>query len=231
MTDAFFDGYDANFFKLHNNADHAQAYDKLAAIVYSVLRPKSVIDVGAGCGNLLSRLYELSGQTLVYDAVDAPQCRQAIYDAGTEIPIEKYWWRDLRYPQPVFPITHDNPNPGLSDYTRPNAVTTPPYDLAISVEVAEHLPADSAVSYLKFLTDMSDTVLFSGAVPGQGGVGHVNEQEWTYWLSFFNTFGYYYDAHTTNRIREALHGKLAPIWWYEYVGVFRRKTEPLGVDK
>jgi hypothetical protein len=39
------------------------------------------------------------------------------------------------------------------------------FDLAISGEVAEHLPA----TLVGTLTSVSDVVLFSAAIPGQGG--------------------------------------------------------------
>src|SRR5699024_10679550 len=50
------------------------------------------------------------------------------------------------------------------------------FDLAMSLEVAEHLPASAARTFVKSLTAQSDFVLFSAAVPHQGGRHHVNEQ-------------------------------------------------------
>ena len=49
------------------------------------------------------------------------------------------------------------------------------YDLAISFEVAEHIPRENADVFIDNITRLSDVVAFSGAIPGQGGVGHVNE--------------------------------------------------------
>ncbi|GHT88973.1 hypothetical protein FACS1894137_17620 [Spirochaetia bacterium] len=64
------------------------------------------------------------------------------------------------------------------------------YDLAISLEVAEHLPEKSAVSFVDALTKSSDFVLFSAAIPFQGGTEHVNEQWLDYWNHLFNEKGY-----------------------------------------
>jgi hypothetical protein len=64
------------------------------------------------------------------------------------------------------------------------------YDLAISLEVAEHLSATRAAAFVKFLTDSSDAVLFSAAIPHQGGRGHVNEQWPVYWAELFRGHGY-----------------------------------------
>ena len=50
------------------------------------------------------------------------------------------------------------------------------YDLVESVEVAEHLPIESADAFVASLTRHSDAVLFSAALPGQSGKGHLNEQ-------------------------------------------------------
>ncbi len=64
------------------------------------------------------------------------------------------------------------------------------FDLAISLEVAEHLPEKSAHDFVNLLTNLSDFVLFSAAIPYQGGLGHVNEQWPSYWISFFENYGY-----------------------------------------
>ncbi len=65
------------------------------------------------------------------------------------------------------------------------------YDLALCLEVLEHIPEAYASKAIQLLTSLSDKILFSAAVPGQGGVNHVNEQWQTYWANLFQTFGYY----------------------------------------
>jgi len=64
------------------------------------------------------------------------------------------------------------------------------FDLAISLEVAEHLPKKYANDFIHLLTTLSDFVLFSAAIPFQGGLGHVNEQWPNYWISIFENYGY-----------------------------------------
>lgn len=64
------------------------------------------------------------------------------------------------------------------------------YDLTICLEVAEHLEPDRARSFVEDLTETSETILFSAAIPMQGGVGHVNEQWPAYWVEMFEAFGY-----------------------------------------
>ncbi len=65
------------------------------------------------------------------------------------------------------------------------------YDLSISLEVAEHLPENSAETFITNLCEASNVVLFSAAVKGQGGVGHINEQFLSYWQKIFSKKGYF----------------------------------------
>lgn len=64
------------------------------------------------------------------------------------------------------------------------------FDLAISLEVAEHLSINSADVFVKTICSLSDTVLFSAAIPNQGGQNHINEQEPNYWIEKFQREGY-----------------------------------------
>jgi SAM-dependent methyltransferase len=59
------------------------------------------------------------------------------------------------------------------------------FDLVQSLEVAEHLPAAKAGQFIDTLTAHGSHVLFSAAVPGQGGENHVNEQPLNYWRAIF----------------------------------------------
>lgn len=61
----------------------------------------------------------------------------------------------------------------------------PRYDLAVCLEVAEHLPEERAADLIAGLVTSAPVVLFSAAVPGQGGVGHVNEQWLDHWADLF----------------------------------------------
>lgn len=65
------------------------------------------------------------------------------------------------------------------------------FDLCLCLEVAEHLPESSAELLIRNLCRLSDKILFSAAIPMQGGVGHENEQWQSYWAALFAKFGYY----------------------------------------
>jgi hypothetical protein len=64
------------------------------------------------------------------------------------------------------------------------------FDLVICLEVAEHLPKTRAESFVDDLTELGDLILFSAAIPYQGGTGHINEQPVSYWVNLFDRRGY-----------------------------------------
>lgn len=64
------------------------------------------------------------------------------------------------------------------------------FDVAVSLEVAEHLPPARAAGFVDDLTALAPIVVFSAAIPGQGGTGHVNEQWPSYWTDLFNAHGF-----------------------------------------
>ena len=64
------------------------------------------------------------------------------------------------------------------------------YDLSVCLEVGEHLPDASAASLVETLTNAAPAVLFSAAIPLQGGSHHVNEQWPAYWAEKFAARGY-----------------------------------------
>ena len=63
-------------------------------------------------------------------------------------------------------------------------------DLAMSLEVAEHLSPARASSFVEDLCGSAPCVLFGAAIPGQNGVGHINEQWQSYWAKLFEARGF-----------------------------------------
>jgi hypothetical protein len=86
------------------------------------------------------------------------------------------------------------------------------FDLVQSLEVAEHLPEASARGFVASLVRHGDVVLFSAAVPGQGGEHHVNEQPPEYWRGLFAEQGY----DCFDFLREQLRGRREVRPWYRY---------------
>jgi len=65
------------------------------------------------------------------------------------------------------------------------------FDLAVTTEVIEHIPQKKEKNFVDNCCRASDFVLFSGAVPYQGGVGHVNEQWLEHWSALFQRNGFH----------------------------------------
>ncbi len=129
------------------------------------IQPQSVIDIGCGIGTFLH----------VCKALGVPEV----------LGIDGDWVdRNLLFRQ----IEPDEFR--VVDLARCMPLELPKYDLALCLEVAEHLDHSSAEALVQTLVASSDFVLFSAAVPGQGGFRHVNEQWPQYWSDLFSAHGY-----------------------------------------
>ena len=135
---------------------------QIVPLLLEWLQPKSVVDVGCGLGAWLSVFRELGIQDCLGMDGDYVDYRQL------QIPANIFLAKDLAQP--------------LKLDRR--------FDLAISLEVAEHLPAESASTFVQSLVGLADVVLFSAAVPFQGGTGHINEQWAGYWIELFKQWNY-----------------------------------------
>jgi len=78
-------------------------------------------------------------------------------------------------------ITHDATQPW-----RPGR----PYELAVCVEVAEHLPASAMQTLVGSITGAAPVCVFSAAAPLQGGIGHLNERVPADWARAFAAAGF-----------------------------------------
>ena len=96
------------------------------------------------------------------------------------------------------------------------------YDLAISLEVAEHLSEKTAIRFIESLVTSSDFILFSAAIPFQGGTGHINEQWPDYWAGMFNERGYV----ALDFVRRNIwNDKQIPTWYRQNILVFVKKEQ------
>ncbi|WP_338045789.1 GtrA family protein [Parasedimentitalea marina] len=86
------------------------------------------------------------------------------------------------------------------------------FDLAQSLEVGEHLAENASKALVESLTRHADRVLFSAAVPGQGGEFHINEKPLSFWQDLFASHGYTpFDC-----VRPQLKGTAGVEPWYRY---------------
>lgn len=75
------------------------------------------------------------------------------------------------------------------------------FDVVFSIEVAEHLTPELGDRLVEFLVSMAPIVLFTAATPGQGGIGHINEQPHQYWHERFARCGYRVDLAASESLR------------------------------
>ncbi len=135
------------------------------AIIPLVLRAtgaRSVVDVGCGVGTWLAACAKHGIED--YLGIDGYHVDADLL----QIPRDHFRMADLRQP---FKIERF-------------------YDLALSVEVAEHLPPEAGPALVNQLTSTAPAVLFSAAIPGQSGPGHINERWPSYWADLFAAQGH-----------------------------------------
>ena len=97
------------------------------------------------------------------------------------------------------------------------------FDVAISMEVAEHLPGAAAYCYVGLLTRLSPVIVFTAAPPGQGGTDHVNEQPPSYWILKFQQHGFEHDKELSQRWRENWKaGGDVQGWYHQNLMIFQR---------
>jgi SAM-dependent methyltransferase len=136
---------------------------KILPIAFDEQEIKSIVDVGCGTGTWLAVARELG--------VD-----RAVGYEGT--------WVDQGM------MDHSDIVLRHIDLSYNEIVAEEKFDMAISLEVAEHLPEERADKFVAQLCSLSERVLFSAAVPMQGGKSHINEQWQSYWAKKFHEFGY-----------------------------------------
>jgi cyclopropane fatty-acyl-phospholipid synthase-like methyltransferase len=131
-------------------------------VVFDLTKPKSVVDFGCGVGTWLVTAKRLGAEHCL--GLEGSWVKtQPLAAADLEV-------RDTDLEQTV----------SLKER----------FDLAMSLEVAEHLSPQRADSFVADLCKASDVVLFSAAAPGQDGDGHQNEQWPSYWAERFIRQGY-----------------------------------------
>jgi SAM-dependent methyltransferase len=131
-------------------------------IVFELCHPRSAIDVGCLFGAW------------------AAECRRLGVDQVVAVDGDYISVSDLLIPSDAF-VAHDLSRPlGLERK----------FDLAISLEVAHYLPETRAGGFVADLCELAPLVLFSAAIPHQGGAGHVNEQWPGWWAQRFAEHGY-----------------------------------------
>lgn len=135
---------------------------KILGYVVPRFRPGSIVDVGCGVGLWLQAAMELEVRDVV--GIDG----EWLDPAKVVVPAENVVRMDLERP---FSLGRR-------------------FDLALCLEVAEHLSPGAADGLVESLVRHANVVLFSAAVPHQGGPGHLNEQWPDWWAERFAAHGF-----------------------------------------
>jgi SAM-dependent methyltransferase len=155
--------YNDEFYSRLHDDSLAESSKIIFELLLTYITVESVIDVGCGTGVYL----------------------KYFYDKGIEVKgVDGAWVPDeyLAIPKDKFFIAAD---------LNKKFTINQKFDLAISIELAEHLKPQRAESFVKDLTRLSDIVLFSAAIPMQGGRAHINEKFPEYWADKFYRLGYF----------------------------------------
>ena len=153
----------ANTIYVHDEVTHnSSAAEQVLPILFETYNPTSIIDVGCGLGNWIEVAKRLTGAQII--GVDGNYVNRKLLKIDENEFVEQ-------------------------DLTKPFNLNKK-FDLAICLEVAEHLPESSAVGFIQSITNHADVIMFSAALPGQGGQNHINEQWPSYWQEHFNNCGF-----------------------------------------
>jgi len=143
---------------IHDDIVHNfSAAREILPLVFSIYKPSNILDVGCGTGTWLKVAQDLGINQI--QGIDGSYVDRSML----KINEDNFYEHDL--------------NTSFNLHKK--------FDLAICLEVAEHLYPTAAGDLITSLTQHSDVILFSAALPGQGGQRHINEQWPSYWQKLF----------------------------------------------
>jgi SAM-dependent methyltransferase len=179
--------YDAAFYQDLRALSYRSARE-VVPLVLQMMRVNSACDVGCGVGTWLQVFREAGVADVI--GIDGEYIPKHLL----QIPAVSFHAMDLR-----------------------QRIALPrSFDLALSLEVAEHLPESRAPSFVEDLTRLAPVILFSAAIPGQGGRGHINEQWQLYWSGMFADCGYV----TCDFLRPKIWRNRKIAYWYRQNSLF-----------
>lgn len=167
--------------EMHN----LDAPNEIVPKIMELINPKSVVDIGCGLGTFL-KVFKKEGAIRIL-GLDGSWCK-----------------KDLLF---------KNISQGefLEVNMEEQISINQTFDLAVCLEVAEHISESRAAGFVKDLTQLSDYILFSAAIPKQGGDHHYNEQWLEYWISHFEKSGFkVYDV-----LKPFFWNNQKIFWWYK----------------
>jgi hypothetical protein len=174
--------YDTAFFDALRHGTIESAA-QVVPILVADLQPDSVVDVGCGEGIWLSAFSDMGVDDVVGIDGDWVDPRRLA------IPKERFVESNLEQP---FSLDRR-------------------FGLALSLEVAEHLPPSSAEGFVASLANLASLIVFSAAIPLQGGTNHQNERWPEYWAELFSRHAFL----PIDWIRPKIWRDHRVEWWYK----------------
>lgn len=190
--------YDVEFFREWglHNDKYISSAQKIVSILHEQLKPSTLVDVGCGCGVYSHEFIKRGVPVLSIDGVRPP-------------------------PEECFPVKIE-----IQDLSIPFEHAGSPFDYALCLEVAEHIPEMYVGIFLENLIKLSDKIILSAAPPHQGGHHHVNEQPKRYWVQKMSEKGFTYNRKQTGVLQE-IFKKNKPdfMWMAEHISIYK-KNQP-----
>jgi SAM-dependent methyltransferase len=191
--------YNSEFFDRQRDGSRRSAVIAVPLLI-DLFEPRSVLDVGCATGVWLSVFREHGVEDIL--GIDGPWVEQR----QREIP--DAFFRECNLAQPL--------------------ALERTFDLALCLEVAEHLPAEAAPGLVQSLTALAPVVVFSAAIPGQGGEGHINERWPSFWSRYFAAHGYVCFTGLRHRLWPA---DAVEFWYRQNMLCFVAESRPDLVDR
>jgi SAM-dependent methyltransferase len=171
----------------------------LVPMVVALIHPSSVLDVGCGRGAWLYEFKSLGVEKIV--GLDGDYLNPST----------------LLFPAECFRAI---------DLGGKFEIPAERFDLAVCLEVAEHLPKRGSRNLVQHLTSAAPQVLFSAAPPGQWARGHTNCQPLSYWRAIFESFGF----RLLDPFRPKLRDDRRVAWWYRQNTVLFATPEAIAAN-
>lgn len=160
--------YSKKFYEImisNNNINNKSSAKEIVPLIIELLRPESIIDFGCAIGTWLNE-FKKTGKVNKILGIDGDW----VDEKDLLISKDEFYKFDLE--KDITPYLHDK------------------FDLVMCLEVAEHISKKSENILINNLVSLSDVIMFSAAIPNQGGDYHVNEQWQSYWINKFHHKGY-----------------------------------------
>ena len=179
--------YEALFYEYQREGSKRSAL-ALVPRIANILGCHSILDVGCGAGAWLVAYRSIGLRD--YMGVDGDYVDRSML----LVELDKFLPRDISQP---FDLGRQ-------------------FDLVQCLEVGEHVPTASSATLVENIVRHGQHVLFSAAVPGQGGEEHINEQRYEYWRDLFAQRGF----RLFDFIRPRVQDDFAIESWYRYNVLF-----------